>query len=1067
MKIKLLLTFLLLMLTRIGFSHSGGVWIANDGCGHWYAIIFHYHGGSGDGPTASNASAGLYIDYNKNGVFDVGGTSYEYTDVSGFQVSNGEFSRFTDWIDLTDKDVSAHSYGMDPSIQNEVVTWLNTNKSAGKNYSIDLVIDAGDAESTWYEALVVPIRPISPGTYKASTSTSSAVETPYMSPYDNPFSINYYPVNGYTQTSYAQSICGDKLQINTEFTQTCIEEFGIVYSLTNPNPAIAGVGVTTVVLYSGPSKDLLNEKIIQDVDASAAPANNVNFKAYYKQTINGEQYTLYGPLLNPAAADPALDCDGDGIPNGIEMEKPAKDTDLDGVPDFMDLDSDNDGTTDASEGGIVDCDGDGIKDYHDGALSVEFIEQPELMAFCSFPSTAIPITFKSNSFTAIHQWQVNTNDGNGFTNIVNNTVYSGSNSDSLSISNHSSAMRGFEYRVISSVSACALSVTSDTVSLMEGAALPVARDTSYYLGATAINILNQVTGDHHGYLYFFSNSAAGWDSYINPIEPATTSVGLFNFWVRQEIMDAEENWCLSEPVKLTVKVTAANSIDGSLAAKTTSFPLYSIVDDSVNVSGPGMVKDPRVVITSGFHAGDSLAIMGPIIPGVTYVYNIGTGVMKFTGVESAAEWQAILRRVAFQTSSSDLSDRTFTFMLADDVDPDNPDLTLQHSKILTNGTDLAGPAIPENTVSGSTIHFNPTLYNTYQLVSGEGDTDNNSFSFAGGELKTKDALDFETRYTYSIRLKVTDHHGNTMEQKYIVTILDVNEAPVIAAEQQFTLDENSATGSAVGTVIASDPDGTTKFTEWSIVGGNTGNAFSINPITGALTVSDSSAVDFELANQFQLSIRTSDGLLNSNIQTVTILINNVSDTNVGPTALSISKATFHPAISSTEAIGIFTTTDEDDTVFAYELIPGEGDENNSMFTVVGDKLYLKNNSGLSGLTIFTIRVRTTDASGAVFEKILTIVKTGFDQANITIPGTFSPNGDGINDTWIPAELRFYNDVKVEIFDRSGVPLFKTNDPEQGWDGRTRQGTMLEGPFFYIIQINDVNVTKKGVLISIK
>ncbi|MBA4057257.1 MAG: hypothetical protein C0490_21265, partial [Marivirga sp.] len=84
-----------------------------------------------------------------------------------------------------------------------------------------------------------------------------------------------------------------------------------------------------------------------------------------------------------------------------------------------------------------------------------------------------------------------------------------------------------------------------------------------------------------------------------------------------------------------------------------------------------------------------------------------------------------------------------------------------------------------------------------------------------------------------------------------------------------------------------------------------------------------------------------------------------------------------------------------------------------------------------------------------------------------IPNTFSPNGDGINDKWIPAELKFYNDVQVEVFDRSGVTLYRTTNPEEGWDGRAKGGSVLEGPFFYIIHIQDLNVTKKGVLINLK
>jgi gliding motility-associated-like protein len=181
----------------------------------------------------------------------------------------------------------------------------------------------------------------------------------------------------------------------------------------------------------------------------------------------------------------------------------------------------------------------------------------------------------------------------------------------------------------------------------------------------------------------------------------------------------------------------------------------------------------------------------------------------------------------------------------------------------------------------------------------------------------------------------------------------------------------------------------------------------------------------------------------------------------------LSNHAFNPSITADDVIGQFTTDDADDTEFVYELVAGIGDQHNILFSIKGDKLYLNDNHGLSGLTTFTIRVRSTDPYGNTIESMFTLDKVEYNHVTINIPNTFSPNGDGINDTWIPSELRFYNDVVVEVFDRSGVPLYKTTNPELGWDGRVSGGRVLEGPFFYIIHIKDLDVTKKGVLINVK
>ncbi|RMF14977.1 MAG: hypothetical protein D6761_08640, partial [Candidatus Dadabacteria bacterium] len=72
------------------------------------------------------------------------------------------------------------------------------------------------------------------------------------------------------------------------------------------------------------------------------------------------------PQPNPQD-DGGTDSDGDGLPDAVECETwpdNCVDTDGDGTPDYLDLDSDNDGLTDAEEG-LDDSDGDGIPAFRD------------------------------------------------------------------------------------------------------------------------------------------------------------------------------------------------------------------------------------------------------------------------------------------------------------------------------------------------------------------------------------------------------------------------------------------------------------------------------------------------------------------------------------------------------------------------------------------------------------------------------------------------------------------------------------------------------------------------------
>ena len=66
---------------------------------------------------------------------------------------------------------------------------------------------------------------------------------------------------------------------------------------------------------------------------------------------------------------------------------------------------------------------------------------------------------------------------------------------------------------------------------------------------------------------------------------------------------------------------------------------------------------------------------------------------------------------------------------------------------------------------------------TYTLVSGIGSTDNNSFTIEGADLKAGEPFDFETKPSYSIRVRTTDPLGFSSERALTITVGDVNETP--------------------------------------------------------------------------------------------------------------------------------------------------------------------------------------------------------------------------------------------------------------------------------------------------
>ncbi len=67
---------------------------------------------------------------------------------------------------------------------------------------------------------------------------------------------------------------------------------------------------------------------------------------------------------------------------------------------------------------------------------------------------------------------------------------------------------------------------------------------------------------------------------------------------------------------------------------------------------------------------------------------------------------------------------------------------------------------------------------TYTLVGGTGDTDNSSFNILNDQLRVNNSLDFESKSSYSVRIRSTDQGGLSTEKAFTITVSDVNEAPV-------------------------------------------------------------------------------------------------------------------------------------------------------------------------------------------------------------------------------------------------------------------------------------------------
>jgi gliding motility-associated-like protein len=73
------------------------------------------------------------------------------------------------------------------------------------------------------------------------------------------------------------------------------------------------------------------------------------------------------------------------------------------------------------------------------------------------------------------------------------------------------------------------------------------------------------------------------------------------------------------------------------------------------------------------------------------------------------------------------------------------------------------------------------------------------------------------------------------------------------------------------------------------------------------------------------------------------------------------------------------------------------------------------------------------------------------------PAYFTPNGDGVNDTWEVVNLReVYPEALVTIFDRFGKKLAEYKGEESGWDGSYLGNSMPSTDYWYQIDIDEID-----------
>jgi len=90
-----------------------------------------------------------------------------------------------------------------------------------------------------------------------------------------------------------------------------------------------------------------------------------------------------------------------------------------------------------------------------------------------------------------------------------------------------------------------------------------------------------------------------------------------------------------------------------------------------------------------------------------------------------------------------------------------------------------------------------------------------------------------------------------------------------------------------------------------------------------------------------------------------------------------------------------------------------------------------------------------------------------ETACLTIPTTFSPNGDNINDVWNIENIFLYPECQMTIFSNWGRIVFESTGYELSWDGTQNGKPLPAGTYYYILNISPDIAPLKGTVTIIK
>ena len=179
-------------------------------------------------------------------------------------------------------------------------------------------------------------------------------------------------------------------------------------------------------------------------------------------------------------------------------------------------------------------------------------------------------------------------------------------------------------------------------------------------------------------------------------------------------------------------------------------------------------------------------------------------------------------------------------------------------------------------------------------------------------------LDFEQTERYFLEVTVDDGGLKTVIITVIEIINENDEDPIVTPDSIYLSEDHFQFG-YVGQVVANDPDNLVDLS-YAITGGNTNSSFSIDPVTGIITLD--SLLDYETQTRFDLVVTAYDGV-DEGSETISIFVSNINDEL--PIVLDANISVSEDEFPSTILYTVLATDPDNLDPLTYSFLSGNDD----------------------------------------------------------------------------------------------------------------------------------------------